>query len=209
MQDSFQASVHWTAVYAEHDRLSRSWTQESPRISLQLVESVALDKHARFIDVGGGASDLALALLRDGYSDVTVLDVAENALGELRTMVDAQNLDTTALGTIVRDVTDWIPDRTYDAWHDRAVFHFLIDEASRSAYRSVLLNATHDGSTVMIATFGPDGPATCSGLPVRRYSTDELVDFFSPDFRAVITTADVHLTPTGNEQSFSWVVLRR
>jgi hypothetical protein len=124
-------------------------------------------------------------------------------------MVDAQNFDTTALGTIVRDVTDWIPDRTYDAWHDRAVFHFLIDEASRSAYRSVLLNATHDGSTVMIATFGPDGPATCSGLPVRRYSTDELVDFFSPDFRAVITTADVHLTPTGNEQSFSWVVLRR
>jgi hypothetical protein len=65
-----------------------------------------------------------------------------------------------------------LPPRAYDVWHDRAGFHFLIAPEQRLAYVRQLAFALKPGGSVIMATFGPEGPERCSGLLVRRYDAE-------------------------------------
>ncbi|MDE3086606.1 MAG: SAM-dependent methyltransferase, partial [Acidobacteriota bacterium] len=53
-----------------------------------------------------------------------------------------------------------------------------------------------------------DGPEQCSGLPVARYSADELCGVLGPSFRAVERRRELHTTPGGAVQPFTWVAGR-
>jgi hypothetical protein len=94
-------------------------------------------------------------------------------------------------------------------WHDRAVFHFLTDAAAQEAYIKALRAGTHPGSTAIIATFSPDGPERCSGLPVQRYGARELAARIGAPFTLTAQRNEQHRTPWGAIQSFSYVVLGR
>lgn len=84
------------------------------------------------MDVGGGASILGSRLLAEGFSDVTVLDIAASALAVARDEVGFTG------NIVVADVREWRPERRYRVWHDRAVFHFLTTPEDRAAYRRTL-----------------------------------------------------------------------
>ena len=98
--------------------------------------------------------------------------------------------------------------RSYAVWHDRAVFHFLTEEDERDDYRASLDRHVEPGGWVVVATFGPDGPTTCSGLPIVRYGHDALAAEF-PGYELVGTAGDEHETPWGTVQQFTAVLLRR
>jgi len=106
------------------------------------------------------------------------------------------------------DLLEWEPDRRYELWHDRAVFHFLVDEHDRDRYRATLADALAPGGRVIVATFADDGPEMCSGLPVRRYTAEDLVAALGEGFELVETRREVHLTPRGASQPFTWVAAR-
>lgn len=59
----------------------------------------------------------------------------------------------------------------------------------------------------MIGVFAQNGPEQCSGLPVRRYSIDDLVAFI-PGVDIVATRQQTHSTPGGAEQPFNWIAAR-
>jgi 16S rRNA A1518/A1519 N6-dimethyltransferase RsmA/KsgA/DIM1 with predicted DNA glycosylase/AP lyase activity len=67
--------VHWENVYATKDENAVSWFQETPDISLDLVRATGVSASASIIDIGGGASRLADALLDKGFKTITVLDL--------------------------------------------------------------------------------------------------------------------------------------
>jgi len=96
-----------------------------------------------------------------------------------------------------------------DIWHDRAVFHFLIDPADRRRYLDHLLQTLKSGGSAIIATFAPDGPATCSGLPVTRYSPDSLLETIGTDFKLMESVAYAHQTPWGTSQAFQYCRFKR
>ena len=103
------------------------------------------------------------------------------------------------------DILEWTPDRLYDLWHDRAVFHFLITEEDRERYIERLRRAIAPGGGVIVGTFAADGPEVCSGLPVRRYSADDLAVQLGETFAVVETRREEHVTPRGAVQPFTWV----
>ncbi|MCA1334910.1 MULTISPECIES: class I SAM-dependent methyltransferase [Rhodobacterales] len=183
-----------------------SWFQAVPQPSLDLIERHGGGNAASVIDIGGGASRLADALLASGYRDLSILDISESALARTRKRL-ASLADR--VGFIVADVTTWKPARHWDVWHDRAVMHFLVSESGQEAYRRAMLAATVPGSVAIIGTFAPDGPERCSGLPVRRWSADDLSDFFAPEFSLLDTRRHRHETPGGVTQNFEFAVLRR
>jgi trans-aconitate methyltransferase len=197
-------SEHWNAAYAPGDE-AVSWFQDRAAPSLSRILRVAGADDA-VIDVGGGSSPLAAELLAAGLADVSVLDISDAALalGRSRSGVDAVRIEW-----IVADLLDWQPGRSYDLWHDRAVFHFLVTEEQREAYRRTLLAALACGGHVVIGVFADDGPEQCSGLPVRRHSERELADWLGAGFVVVETSRETHTTPGGREQSFVWVTARR
>ena len=199
-------TTHWQNVYATKGEAEVSWFQESPAISLEMIRAANPDHGADIIDIGGGASRLVDALLQDGYRDIAVLDLSANALDAAKKRIGAA---ASAVDWIVADATTWQPVKTYDVWHDRAAFHFLTDPRDRIAYVGRLRTAVASGGHVIIATFAPDGPEKCSGLPVQQHDSASLAAELGPGFDLVETRSQIHRTPWQSTQAFQFSRFRR
>ena len=106
------------------------------------------------------------------------------------------------------DLLEWEPPRAYGLWHDRALFHFLVEPEQRKRYVRVLRSSLSPDGLVIMATFAPDGPEQCSGLPVARYRAQGIADVLGGDFTCLGSRREVHPTPGGTMQPFTWVALR-
>lgn len=191
-------AAHWDQVYSAKAADSVSWFEASPQQSLGLIARTEAPKSAAIVDVGGGLSRLAGALVEAGYTDVTVLDISAEAINLL---LSSQAAGVPVQG-LVADVTQWRPARPYAVWHDRAVLHFLTDDDDRDAYRATLdATLAADGQGV-IATFAPSGPERCSGLTVRRYGRADLEAFLGGGFSMLESYEFDHATPSGTVQRF-------
>ena len=67
--------AHWENVYRCKGETEVSWYQNDPRLSLELIVTLA-NPFTRIIDVGGGASVLVDRLLDRGFTRVAVLDIS-------------------------------------------------------------------------------------------------------------------------------------
>jgi trans-aconitate methyltransferase len=197
---------HWQKVYLGKGEQEVSWSQQNPEPSLGLIEKFAPSRHASIVDIGGGASRLVDALCEGGYEAVTVLDLSAAALETARQRLGAQGA---RVQWIAADATNWQPPQAFDIWHDRAAFHFLVEVADREAYVDRLSRGVKVGGHAIIATFAPDGPEKCSGLPVQRYDPESLSETVGHAFQLVEHQAHRHVTPWGAVQSFQFSVLRR
>jgi trans-aconitate methyltransferase len=197
---------HWENVYTSKGENEVSWFQENPSPSLELIIQAGATPNTAVVDIGGGASRLVDALVEKGFRAVTVLDLSEAALNAARARL-GRNADK--VRWIVADVTTWAPPQLYDIWHDRAAFHFLTEEHDRAAYLTRLREAVRPRGHAIIATFAPDGPERCSGLPVTRYDAANLGRTLGAAFELVETRRDQHNTPWGSEQRFQFSVFRR
>lgn len=196
---------HWDTSFNQHGIKGVSWYEPIPNTSLGLIDALDVGSDEAVIDVGGGAATLADSLIDRGFSDISVLDVSEAALGAV-----ANRLGSDAPVTYLQgDVLEWKPNRAYDLWHDRAMFHFLVAEAERERYVETLQRAVRQGGAVIIGTFGNEGSDHCSGLSVQRYSSTELSGVLGPGFHVVQTAGSIHKTPTETVQPFTWIAARR
>jgi trans-aconitate methyltransferase len=198
--------AHWENVYTTKGESEVSWFQQSPAPSLELIMQVGAVSTSAIIDVGGGASRLVDSLVEQGFEDVTVLDLSGAALAAAKSRLGAS---AERVSWIVADATTWEPARTYDIWHDRAAFHFLTDASDRAAYIARLERGLKIGGHAIIATFAPDGPERCSGLPVARYDSESLGRTLGTAFKLVHTQRHEHATPWDSWQMFQFSVFRR
>lgn len=197
---------HWQDVYLNKGEQQVSWTQFDPQPSLGLIEKFSGNRNASIVDIGGGASRLVDALVMDGYAAITVLDLSEAALQAAKARLGEKGA---SVQWIAADATAWQPPQPFDIWHDRAAFHFLVEEHDRAAYIDRLHAGVKPGGHAIIATFAPDGPEKCSGLPVQRYSPESLAKTIGNAFDLVEHQLHRHVTPWGAVQSFQFSVLRR
>ena len=205
MADQAEAAAHWDAAYAQGDG-TRSWFETHPNMSLRMLDSAGVSAADALIDVGGGASPLAGVLLDRGFRDLTVLDISaagmQHARGRLGPRADQVHW-------LTADVLSWHPPRHYQAWHDRAVFHFLTADEHRQQYLHTLDTATAPDAISVFGCFAPDGPQHCSGLPVARYSPAQLARRIGTKWRLISQAREEHITPAGTIQPFTWIALRR
>ncbi|MGE5547035.1 MAG: class I SAM-dependent methyltransferase [Solirubrobacterales bacterium] len=207
MTTTEQRRAHWEGVWTTKQPEAVSWFQADPAMSLALIGDVGLRRDAAIIDVGGGASPLVDRLVDRGYVHVAVLDVSAAALAHAAERLGPLGEDVT---WIESDVLAWKPvPGLFDLWHDRAVLHFLTDPADQQAYVRVLETALAPEGTVILATFAPDGPEKCSGLPVARHDGASLTRLLGAGFVLVDERAEEHATPAGGIQKFRWCVFRR
>ncbi|MDL1894678.1 class I SAM-dependent methyltransferase [Anaerolineae bacterium CFX7] len=202
-----QAKRHWEEIYQTKAPTQVSWYQAHPRLSLDLIRRTGVAHDAPIIDIGGGASTLVDHLLAEGYANLTVLDISHAALERARERLGQHASTVTWLE---QDVTRAeLPENQYAVWHDRAVFHFLIDALARTRYVQTVRSAVKPGGHVIVATFGLDGPLRCSGLDVVRYSTASLHDEFGEGFQLLESAHETHQTPFGTEQKFMYCYYRK
>ena len=192
----------WDERYHATTPTERSWTERDGGPSLHFIERFAPDV-VPLVDVGGGVSLLTTELAARGWTDLTVLDFSRVALREAA----AQAPDS--IPFVQGDVRAWRPDRPMGLWHDRAVLHFCTDDADVAAYRDSLMAATAPNALAILGVFSPDGPSTCSGLPVRQWSASALRAWLGDDWLVLHEERRDHETPWESTQNFQWVVARR
>ncbi len=154
--------------------------------------------------VGAGTTPLVAELASGGYAIVAV-DISATALSALRTRIGT----CARVEFLVADVRTVRLTPAVDTWHDRAVFHFLVDPADRQSYVTAASASVRSGGYVVIATFAPGGPDQCNGLPVIRHDAASLRKEFSEDFELIEASRVDHLTPWNATQPFTHVVFRR
>lgn len=197
---------HWRTVYRETGADAVSWYEAEPRASLAALARAGVSGARSFVDVGGGASRLVDQLMDRGWPDLTVVDIASEALAASQARLGERAKGATWLAA---DVSEWRPTRSFLIWHDRAVFHFMTEPELRAGYKRALRLGTNESSLAVIATFAVNGPERCSGLPVRRYDAGSLAAEFSDHFELIDSWRDDHVTPNGRVQPFLWSVLKR
>jgi SAM-dependent methyltransferase len=192
---------HWDTVYATKGERDVSWFEASPVVSLQLIEAAGLADQTCVLDVGGGESRLVDALLARGVTCIAVLDVAREALVRAQARLGDKAREVAWLEADVTTAWSW---KEVDIWHDRAVFHFLTERANRDSYKARLAERLKPGGSAILATFAPDGPEKCSGLPVVRYSPETLGSELGDGFVLVDSRRHTHMTPWGTTQAFQY-----
>jgi len=197
---------HWEKIYNNKISMQMSWYQKEPTLSLQLIRKIQLAHDAPIIDVGGGSSLLVDCLCKEGYTNVSVLDVSAKALATAR---DRLGDDANKVEWQQKDVTQFVPPHQFSLWHDRAVFHFLTDKSDREDYLKVLNRALEPNGHIIIATFAIGGPTKCSGLDIVQYDAGKLIAELGTGFELVETRTETHITPTNQEQRFAYFRLNR
>ena len=197
---------HWEKIYSKKRPDEISWTQEIPKTSLEFIHFAKLSKEAAIIDIGGGDSRLVDFLLDEGYVNLTVLDISEQALARAKMRLGDK---ASKINWIVCDIIDFVPTKSYDLWHDRAAFHFLTNKTQIEKYISIARAAVMDNGYLAIGTFSEEGPDKCSGLEVAKYSEDSLTKKFENGFEKLNCKTEDHITPFDTMQNFIFCLFIR
>lgn len=191
---------HWECRYGSQPPEAMSWFEADPATSLAFIERAGLRGRSALIDVGGGASTLVDHLLARGEYSVTVLDIAGAALNAAKARLGA--LAEAVVWREADVLSAAFEPRSYDLWHDRAVFHFLTAAEDRARYVDQLTLALRPRGELVLSTFAEDGPLRCSDLDVMRYASGELATVLGPQFTLCEDLRVGHRTPSGATQSF-------
>jgi len=198
---------HWQQVYSTRSTDQVGWYVPHLTTSIKWITDLKLNPGDPIIDIGGGASTLVDDLLDKGHSDISVLDISDHALSVVKKRLGTRaNLVSWLLG----DVTEVeLPSSHFALWHDRAVFHFLVEPEQQLKYRDKLLQALKPGGHFIIGVFELEAPPKCSGLPVQRYSVEKLNTIFGAEFDLKRHQKEMHKTPSGVEQQYLYCLFQR
>ena len=103
---------HWNQIYSSQTPDNVGWYKPHLETSLAWIEELNLNPHEPIID-----------------KNLTVLDLSKTAI-----QVTQKRLgnSSNAVTWLVGDVTEIeLPSQYYLLWHDRAVYHFLIEPESQ------------------------------------------------------------------------------
>ena len=190
---------HWENIYNTKSEEELSWFQSYPKNSMDFVALFDLLLTANIIDIGGGDSHFADALLDKGYQNIWVLDISANAIERAKKRLGE---NASKIHWIVSDVTTFEPPVKFDLWHDRAAFHFLISADKINKYVSIAEDAIKQKGYLILGTFSQNGPQKCSGLDIQQYSEASMSARFEVAFNRVKCIFEEHKTPRDTIQEF-------
>ncbi|PHQ65605.1 MAG: methyltransferase type 11 [Sulfurimonas sp.] len=198
--------THWDNIFKTKDYRQVLWHQNSPDMSLELIEKSNIEKDSSIIDVGCGASYLVDKLLEDGYKDITLLDTSNTSLKIVK-----ERLGSYADIPKYRcsDIMNFESSKKFDLWHDRAVFHFLVLKKERAKYFEVLQNTLKVGAIAIINTFATDGPTQCAGLDIVQYDREKMLQELPLGLELIEYNKYMHNTPKDTEQRYSCFVIKK
>ncbi len=193
-------SDFWNNIYKSKDIDAVSWYTDRLNTSLELIEKNCFQKENSIIDIGSGRSSLVDDLYTLGYKNLTLQDISEEAISQTLKRLGKLPI---SISTIFGDISQIvIQEKLFDLWHDRAVFHFLTEEAQRKSYVKNLKRSLKKDGIAIIATFGPEGPDKCSGLNTMKYDKNKLHRELGDDFQILGSKIDYHKTPFNTSQQF-------
>lgn len=200
-----QLANHWNTAYESKPIEGLGWYESHPEPSLQLITALNVANKNIFIP-GAGATVLVDRLVNSS-AQIFANDISEKALEMMKKRVgDHKNLHYVVGDLRNKETFSTLP--SIDIWHDRAVFHFLTEQADRDAYIEQIAQKLHPEGTVHIATFHTTGAEKCSGLPVERYDAEKMEKVFSSRFNLIDSFEHLYHNPAGAPRPYIYATLQ-
>jgi EEF1A lysine methyltransferase 2 len=203
------SKLHWENIYSSKEENELGWYQPKAEISLNLIKKYLPDFSKSILDIGSGASVLIDNLLEEGFTNLMAADISNAALVKSRSRLGDKS---SQVNWIVDDVVN---PRVLNAlsdislWHDRAVFHFLLEDSQKQAYISLLNQLLEKDGIAIIATFRTGGAKKCSGLDICQYDHHSLAQLIGSNFVLLEYLNISHYNPKGEERPFIYTVFRK
>jgi SAM-dependent methyltransferase len=197
---------HWENIYSNSKVFDFPWIQEIPTTSLLLIYLINLPKNAKIIDIGGGDSFLVDHLINLGFTNISVLDISENAINNAKKRLGE---NSKLVQWFITDIKDFQPNTTFDLWHDRATFHFLKSKEDIETYYQIANQSICQDGHLILSSFSDNGPKTCSELEVTQYNKKKLTSIFERDFNRIKCIIEDHITPSNSIQNFIFCLFKK
>lgn len=196
----------WNETFASKQDAELGWYESDFSPSQRLLEHVSL-AGARVFVAGAGTSGL-VDWLHDQGAQLHLNDLSETALVQLRQRLGkaAQSCDF-EVADLGKPWDQHLP--TFDLWVDRAVLHFLCEDAQVQAYFERLKSQLAAGGYVLLAEFAPGGASKCNGLPIRQWSVLQMQEALGDTFVLRQHFDHVFLNPRGEPRPYTYALFQR
>lgn len=198
--------AHWDHIFSDKPDETLGWYERDVSYTLDFFPKGLLDKPQTIFIAGAGTSRLVDGLLAMGHR-LILNDISEAALARLRERIGEQKNIIWLAADLSHPLPDELP--AVDIWIDRAVLHFLIDDQAIDNYFANLYRLLKMNGYVLLAEFSESGAERCAGLPVRRYSLDDMNQRMLPDFALIKHAHYDYLTPAGGQRPYLYALYQR
>lgn len=201
---------HWNTAYQKSPVTNLGWYEENPTPSLELIDACNLPKEALIFNAGAGATTLIGELLKKGYVNIVVNDIAAAALAELENNLPSHK--NAQIQFVTDDLTrpaELLKLKNVDLWHDRAVLHFFTEEKQQKVYFDLLKGALKPKGFVILAEFNLEGAKKCSGLDVFNYNEEMLQERLGSDFELLKSFNYTYTQPSGNTREYVYTLFQK
>jgi hypothetical protein len=198
---------HWNRVFSGKADSELGWYEGDVRQTLALLDLIPSDTAQTVFLPGAGTSLLVDALLAKGLR-LVLNDISDEALARLKQRIGK---DGDRIVWLHHDIAKPLPATVpqVDLWVDRAVLHFLLNEADITGYFTNLLATLKPGGHVLLAEFSEAGATRCAGLNVHRYSVAEMAQRLGTDFSLVKAEDYIFTNPAGAARPYVYALFRR
>ena len=198
--------THWDTLYTNADEKKVGWYEAEPIQTLELLDQVPNWEQATIFIPGIGTSILAETLLVRGVR-LVLNDISQEALDRLRRRLGA----TDSVDWLCQDIAQPLPSALpqADLWIDRAVLHFLTDEAAINGYFDNLRTIVRAGGHVILAEYSTIGAPQCAGLTLHRYDLGELSARLGDTFTLKSQFEYTFIAPNGDPKPYIYTLYQR
>jgi ubiquinone/menaquinone biosynthesis C-methylase UbiE len=189
---------YWNNFFNTRDYTRVLWHQLQPSRSLKQIQQYA-SKDDAIIDVGCGASLLVDKLIENGYCDITLLDTASEPMKTVKKRLGG---NASIPVFITSDIVNYKPTKKFKVWHDRAMFHFLLDKSDHKKYFEALKKSLLPDGIAIINTFAIDGEKECAGLTTAQYDSKKITEELPQGLSLVESEDFIHTTPKNTKQKY-------
>jgi len=197
---------HWNRIFSAKADAELGWYEGDATQTLKFLDLVPKVEHATVFLPGAGTSMLVEELLSRKY-ELILNDISDEALHKLESRVGVVD----GLTWLHHDISKPLPDGLPQAhiWIDRAVLHFLLEEADIQGYFNNLHSAVCPGGHVLLAEFSIAGAPKCAGLELHRYSVEEMTRRLGAGFELVTQEDYAFINPFGDLRPYIYALYRR
>jgi len=198
---------HWNRIFRETADEKLGWYENTPAETLRLLNQVPDWENSTFFLSGTGTSVLIDVLL-DAGAKLVLNDISQQALDQVKGRLGDQ---ATAIEWVCQDMAQPLGSTVsvIDIWIDRAVLHFLTDEADIEGYFNNVLSKVKIGGHALFAEFPPHGAPKCAGLELHRYSVEELAERLGSGFTLVEHFDHTYMNPGGDPRPYIYALFAR
>lgn len=197
---------HWNTIFETTADNELGWYERNASRTLELLELISQNEPATIFLPGAGTSILVDELLKKGH-ELILNDISDKALNNLRGRIGNNDSVIWLHQDISKTLPDDIPQ--VDIWIDRAVLHFLLEEADIQRYFTNLHSTLRPGGYTLLAEFSTTGAPMCAGLKLHRYSIEELVERIGNDFDLVKCEHHTYKNPSGGLRPYIYALFRK